>query len=107
MILRVHKIRLCPIAADRVYFDRSAGTARYAHNWCLNVAQAYFVFNGEALSDFDLKKLWNAHRKNSLPWTYEVTKYAGDSGVDHYCTARKNWFGALKKRKVRTHEAYF
>jgi len=105
MILRSHKIRLCPTAADRAYFDRATGTARYAHNWCLNVAQAYFSLNGETLSDFDLRKLWNAHRRIMLPWTYEVTKHASDSGIDHYCAARKNWFSSLTKRKANPKSA--
>lgn len=99
-MLRSHKIRLFATAAVRSYFDRAAGTARYAHNWCLNVAQAYFTLNGETLSDFDLRKLWNAYRRRVLPWTYEVTKHAGDSGVDHYCASRENWFRDLKKRKA-------
>lgn len=97
MLLRAHKIRLRPTVADRIYFERAAGTARYAHNWCLNVAQAYFVLNRETLSDFDIKKLWNAHRRLMLQWTYEVTKRAGDSGVDHFCAARANWFRDLKQ----------
>lgn len=105
MILRAHKIRLCPNDTGHTYFKRSAGTARCAHNWCLNVAQAYYVLNNETLSDYDLKKLWNAHRKLMLPWTYEVTKHAGDSGVDNFCAARKNWFGDLKKRKANPKHA--
>lgn len=99
MILCAHKIRLCSTTTSRVYFDRAAGTERYAHNWCLNVAEAYYSLNGETLSDFDLRKLWNTQRKALLPWTYEVTKHAADSGVDHYCAARANWFRDLKKRK--------
>lgn len=101
-MLRSHKILIRSTAADRNYFKRSAGTERYAFNWCLNVSNAYYTLNGETLSDFDLMKLWNAHRKLMLPWTYEVTKHAGDSGVKHYCAARANWFSALKKRKVGT-----
>ena len=105
MSYRAHKIRLCLTTAARTYFNRAAGTARHAHNWCLNVADAYFRLNGETLSDFDLRKLWNAHRSIMLPWTYEVTKHAGDSGVDHYCSARKNWFNSLKKRKANPKSA--
>jgi len=105
MTFCAHKIRLCTIATDRGYFDRCAGTARYSNNWCLNVDQAYYALNGETLSDFDLRKLWNAHRKAMLPWTYEITKHAADSGIDHYCAARKNWFGSLKKRKANPKQA--
>lgn len=99
-MLRGHKIKLIETAEQRMYFERSAGTARYAHNWCLNVAEAYFTLSGKAHSDYDLLKLWNAHRALMLPWTYEITKHAGDSGVKHYCAARKNWFSSLKKRKA-------
>lgn len=104
-MLRAHKIRLIKNGPQVTYCARAAGTARYAHNWCLNVDDAYYSFNGERLSDYDLRKLWNTHRKALLPWTYEVTKHAGDSGVDHYCAARKNWFGSLKKRKKNPKQA--
>ena len=90
MLLRAHKILLRTNAVVRTYCERAAGIARRSHNWCLNVADAYYSLNGETLSDFDLQKLWNAHRKLMLPWTYEVTKYAGDSGVKHFCAARAN-----------------
>jgi len=104
-MLRAHKIRLIATAAQAAYCERAAGTARYSHNWCLNVADAYYALNGETLSDYDLLKLWNTHRKALLPWTYEVTKHASDSGVKHYCAARKNWFGSLKKRKANPKDA--
>ena len=100
MLLRAHKIQLRPTPTARSYCDRAAGTARVSHNWCFNVADAYYRLNGETLSDFDLMKLWNAHRKLMLPWTYEVTKYASDSGAKQFCAARANWFGSLKKRKA-------
>ncbi len=100
MNFRSQRIQLCPTIAAITYFNRSAGTERYAHNWCLLFDDTYYSLNGERLSDFDLKKLWNIYRKSSLPWTYEVTKYAADSGVDHYCAARANWFRDLKKRKA-------
>lgn len=99
-MLRAHKIRLIKTAVQAAYCDRAAGTKRYSHNWALNVANTYYTLSGETLSDYDLRKLWNTYRKIALPWTYEVTKHAGDSGVNHYCAARKNWFDSLKKRKT-------
>ena len=100
MLLRAHKIQLRPNPTARSYYERAAGTARVSHNWCLNVADAYYRLNGETLSDFDLQKLWNTHRKLMLPWTYEVTKYASDSGTKQFCAARANWFSSLKKQKA-------
>jgi putative transposase len=108
MVLRAHRIRLIPTAQQVAYCNRAAGIERYAHNWGLNVAEAYFVLNGETLSDGDLKKLWNAHRKAALPWTYEVTKHAGDSGMTNFCSARRNWFGDIKERKKNPrHKTHF
>lgn len=104
-MLRSHKILIHSVATDRAYFTRSAGTERYAFNWCLNINNAYYTLNGETLSDFDLVRLWNAHRKLMLPWTYEVTKHAGESGIKHFCAARANWFSALKKRKGGTKDS--
>ena len=100
MPLRAHKIKLRLAVAAETYCSRAAGTARVSHNWCLNVADTYYRLNGETLSDFDLQKLWNTHRKLMLPWTYEVTKYASDSGVKQFCAARANWFSSLKKLKA-------
>ena len=98
--LRAHKIRLIPASEQVTYFGRCAGTSRVAHNWVLSHSDAHYREHGKTISDYDLKKAWNAHRRKELPWSYEVTKHAGDSGVLHYCAARSNWFRDLKKRKT-------
>jgi putative transposase len=98
--LRAHKIRMIPAAAEIVYFNRCTGTSRYAFNWSLSHSDAHYREHGKLISDNDLKKAWNAHRKVALPWSYEVTKHASDSGVLNFCAARANWFRDLKKQKV-------
>ena len=82
------------------YFVRCAGTSRFSHNWALSYSDNFYREHGKTISEFDLRKVWNAHRKAALPWTYEVTKHAADSGVINFCAARSNWFSGLKKRKA-------
>lgn len=100
MTLRAHKIRLVPTIAQTAYFARCAGTSRFAYNWALCHSGTFYREHGKTISDYDLKKVWNAHRKAALPWSYEVTKHAADSGILNFCSARANWFRDLKKRKT-------
>jgi putative transposase len=102
-VLRAHKILIRVTAKDLSYFTRCAGVERYAFNWCLQFDRTYFSLNGETISDFELMRLWNAHRKLMLPWTYEITKHASDTGAKNFCTARSNWFRALKTGNKRVH----
>lgn len=97
--LRAHKIRLSPTSSQVSYFVRCAGTARYSFNWSLTYSDAFYREHGKSISDYDLKNVWNAHRKAKVPWTYEVTKWAAESGVLNFCAARLNWFRDLKKQK--------
>jgi putative transposase len=97
---RSHKIRLISTAAHAAYFLRCAGTARFAYNWVLSHSDAFYREHGKTIFDYDLKKIWNAHRKAALPWSYEVTKHAAESGVLNYCAARSNWFRDLKKQRT-------
>ena len=100
MHLRAHKVRLIAPTKVATYFLRCAGTARFAYNWALNHSAAFYREHGKTISDFDLKKAWNAHRKATLPWSYEVTKHASDSGVLNFCAARSNLFESIKKCKT-------
>lgn len=99
MLRRAHRIRLKPTSPQVAYFVRCAGTSRYSYNWSLVHSDAYYREHKKTISDFDLHKVWNAHRKAALPWTYEVTKHTSDSGVRNFCAARKNWFADLKKKR--------
>ena len=98
--LCAHKIRLDQTDLQTAYFVRCAGTSRFSHNWALSYSDNFYREHGKTISEFDLRKVWNAHRKAALPWTYEVTKHAADSGVINFCAARSNWFSGLKKRKA-------
>lgn len=66
-----HRIRLRPTVAQRRYFARACGTARFAYNWGLaEWKRAYAA--GEKPNGRALKVRFNALRKAELPWTYEV-----------------------------------
>ena len=79
--LCAHKIRLDQTDLQTAYFVRCAGTSRFSHNWALSYSDNFYREHGKTISEFDLSKVWNAHRKAALPWTYEVTKHAADSGA--------------------------
>ena len=94
--LKAHVIQLLPTPAQRNYFLRAAGTARFAFNWALDFWNAEYKRHKETCprdkhsrsrsdgcprneevhqlpSVVGVWKAWNAHKKVELPWAYEVS----------------------------------
>lgn len=76
-MIKAHKIRLHPTAEQKVYFAKAAGTARFVWNWALAAWNRQFEA-GEHPTALNLKKQFNAIRREQFPWTWEVTKNASD-----------------------------
>ena len=70
MIL-AHKIRLEPTEAQVAYFRRACGTARFTWNHALSEWERRYAA-GEKPNAKALKVAFNAERRISMPWTYEV-----------------------------------
>lgn len=93
-----HTIALDPTPEQAAHFRRACGTSRYAYNWGLAEWQRMHRA-GEKPSMAAIKKNWNAHRKASLPWTYDVTKCASGQAIMDLGAAFNNFFRDCKKPK--------
>src|SRR5947207_14106608 len=76
-MIKAHKIRLHPTSEQKVYFAKAAGTARFVWNWALAEWNRQYEA-GEKPTALQLKKQFNAIRREQFPWTWEVTKNASD-----------------------------
>lgn len=94
-MLRAHKIRLNPNNKQRTYFARSAGVARVAYNWALNMWQVQYEA-GEKPSESKLRKELNAIKKVEFPWMSEVTKNAPQQAIKDLGSAFKHFFRRVK-----------
>ena len=79
-MLLAHKIALDPNAAQRLYFARASGTARFAYNWALGEWQKQYKA-GEKPSDMSLRRQLNAVKRQQFPWMFDVTKCAVQEAI--------------------------
>src|SRR5262245_41113326 len=74
-MLLAHKIALDPTTAQRRYFARASGTARFAYNWALAEWRRQYKA-GETPNDTSLRRELNKLKREKFPWMYDVTKAA-------------------------------
>ena len=79
-MLIAHKIALNPNKAQRDYFARASGTARFAYNWALGEWRRQYAA-GEKPSDMSLRRQLNAIKRQQFPWMFDVTKCAVQEAV--------------------------
>ena len=94
-----HKIELVPNNKQITYFKKAFGCSRLAYNWGLAKWQEYYK-QGIKKSHLDLKKEFNAIKKEQYPFVYEVSKYATQQPFINLNLAFQNFFRDLKKGKV-------
>lgn len=75
-----HKIALVPTGAQRQYFARAAGTARFAWNWALQEWQDQHKAGGKP-SEVSLRRELNRLKRTQFPWFYDVTKCAAQEAI--------------------------
>jgi putative transposase len=90
-MLLAHKIALDPNAAQRLYFARAAGTARFAYNWALAEWRRQYKA-GEKPSDVSLRRQLNAVKREQFPWMYDVTKAAVQEAIIDLGSAFRAFF---------------
>jgi putative transposase len=95
MIL-AHRIQLDPNNAQRTYFAKACGVARFAYNWALAEWKRLYE-SGEKVSEAQLRKRLNATKRESFPWMLEVTKCAPQLAIMNLGTAFKNFFAGTAK----------
>jgi putative transposase len=79
-MLLAHKIALDPNKAQREYFARASGVARFAFNWALAEWQTQYKAGGKP-SDVSLRRQLNAIKREQFPWMFDVTKCAVQEAI--------------------------
>lgn len=95
MISIAHKIELVPNNKQKTYFCKAFGCARLAYNWGLAEWQRRYKA-GEEFSMGDIRKSFNAIKKEQFPFVTEVTKYATQQPFVYLDRAYTNFFSDLK-----------
>lgn len=93
MIL-AHRIQLDPTPAQREYFARACGVARFTWNWALAEWGRRYAA-GEKPNAANLKKAWNSLKHKQFPWVAETHKDANQQPFTDLQVAFINFF---KKR---------
>jgi putative transposase len=104
-----HKIALEPREAQRSYFARACGTARFAYNWALAEWKQQYLA-GEKPSEGSLRRKLNSIKDEQFPWMREVTKNAPQQAIRNLGTAFKNFFAGTGKyprfKKKGQHDSF-
>ena len=90
-MLLAHKIALDPNVAQRMYFARAGGTARFAYNWALAEWKRQYEA-GEKPSEVSLRRQLNAIKRDQFPWMFDVTKCAVQEAIIDLGTAFRAFF---------------
>ena len=90
-MLITHKIALDPNAAQRLYFARAAGTARFAWNWALGEWRRQYQAGGKP-TEVSLRRELNVIKREQFPWMFDVTKCAVQEAVIDLGTAFRAFF---------------
>ena len=100
MIIQLaHKIELDPTNAQRGYFVRACGTARFTWNWALAEWSRLYE-EGQKPSGLALKKAFNAIKKEAFPWVFDVLRDANSQPFANLQTAFNNFFKGTAKHPI-------
>ena len=104
-----HKIRIYPNKEQEILLKKSCGVARFTYNWGLVTREEKYK-NGEKISTFDLKKLFNSIKKTEFPFVCEVTKCASEDALLNLGVAYSNFFKKKAKhpafKKKGVHDSF-
>ena len=111
-MLIAHKIALDPTNAQRTYFARASGTARFAWNWALAEWQRQYSAKREddslpQPSEASLRRQLNSRKREDFPWMFDVTKCAAQEAIIDLGGAFRSFFEKrgryprFKKKGVR------
>lgn len=110
MISIAHRIELKPNNKQMTYFRKAFGCARLAYNWGLAEWKRMYEA-GEKPSGREIRKRFNAIKKDQFPFVYEVTKCAVDQPFINLQSAFDRFFKKLgaypQFKKKRDNEGSF
>ena len=105
-----HKIALDPTVKQERCFRRAAGTARFVWNWALAKWKELYEQGGKPHA-LQLKKLWNATKKDVFPWVYEAAKDVNQQPFAHLQKAFTRFFrgeaGYPHFKKKGIHDSFY
>ena len=99
MISIAHRIELKPNNKQKTYFRKAFGCTRLAYNWGLAEWKRMHEA-GEKPNGREIRKRFNAIKKEQFPFTYEVTKCATDQPFINLQKAFDKFFEDLKRGTV-------
>lgn len=96
-MLVAHRIRLDLNNAQRTYFARAVGVARFAYNWALTEWKVqYTAWKADPAlqrpSEAALRRQLNAIKREQFPWMLDVTKCAPQMAIMQLGRAFENFF---------------
>ena len=110
MISIAHKIELKPNNKQKTYFRKAFGCSRLAYNWGLAEFKRMYEA-GEKPNGREIRKRFNAIKKEQFPFTYEVTKCATDQPFANLQSAFDKFFKKLAEypqyKRKRDNEGSF
>ena len=90
-MIKSHVIKLNPTKTQRVFFAKSCGVARFAHNWGLNKWKEDYE-KGISHTAYSLIKYLNSIKYEDFPWMQETGKCASQYALHNLESAyKKMW----------------
>jgi putative transposase len=98
-ILKGFKVELDPNNQQTTLFKMNCGASRWAFNWALAKKKEAFEKKEKILNNIELHRELNKLKgTDKLPWGYEVSKVAFQSGLINCDRAFQNFFVRCKKK---------
>ena len=92
-MIKTFKIMLIPNNKQKTKLFQSAGVARFAYNWALNIEQENYKNGGSFLSDNDLRKQFTKlKREEEYKWLNDYSNNIAKQSIKDACLAYKRFF---------------
>ena len=103
-LYKAHRIALDPTDRQDTRFRQHCGFARVAGNWALDTFRdAWFTgsgTDGEWLSDMELRKAFNAVKRDAYPWSADLCQNVGKNAIRHMADGLQRWGQYCQTRKA-------
>lgn len=103
-LYKAHRIALDPTDRQDTLFRQHCGFARVAGNWALDTfREAWFTESGTDgawLSDMDLRKAFNAVKREVYPWSADLCQNVGKNAIRHMADGLQRWGQYCQARKA-------
>ena len=90
MSLRTHKIQLDPNNKQATLMAQHCGYARVAYNAALSSFKSG-LDDGNWKTLYDIKKEFNARKRDIFPWCDEMSQNASKNAIHHFSDAVRRW----------------